>query len=49
MDMKTVFIHGELNETIYMKQLEGYEEGRQGDLVCSLKKSLYGLKQSPQQ
>ena len=44
MDVKTAFLHGELVETIYMMQLEGYEEGRQGDLVCNLKKSLYGLK-----
>ena len=49
MDVKTVFLHGELDETIYMRQPEGYEERRQRDLVCNLKKSLYGLKQSPRQ
>ena len=42
-DVKIVFLHGELDETIHMRQPEGYEEGRQGDLLCKLKKSLYGF------
>ena len=44
MDVKSAFLMGELEEEIYMDQPEGFEEG---DQVCRLKKSLYGLKQSP--
>ncbi|GJV25727.1 retrotransposon protein, putative, ty1-copia subclass [Tanacetum coccineum] len=46
LDVKTTFLHGNLEEVIYMKQPPGYE---QGNKVCLLKKSLYGLKQSPRQ
>ncbi|GJY31823.1 retrotransposon protein, putative, ty1-copia subclass [Tanacetum coccineum] len=46
LDVKTAFLHGNLEEVIYMRQSSGYE---QGNKVCLLKKSLYGLKQSPRQ
>ena len=46
LDIKTAFLNGELEETIYMKQPKGYEEGT-SDTVCHLKKSLYGLRQAP--
>lgn len=42
-DVKTAFLNGQLNETVYMDQPEGYEKGN--GLVCLLKQSLYGLKQ----
>lgn len=49
LDVKTAFLHSDLEEKIYMKQPEGFiEPGKEG-LVCSLKKSLYGLKQSTRQ
>jgi len=47
MDVKTTFLHGELEETIYMQQLEGFVEDN--SKVCLLNKYLYGLKQSPRQ
>ncbi|GKA12387.1 retrovirus-related pol polyprotein from transposon TNT 1-94 [Tanacetum coccineum] len=48
LDVKMAFLHGNLEETIYMRQSPGFEEGM-GNKVCLLKKSLYGLKQSPRQ
>ena len=49
MDVKTVFLHGNLEEEILMAQPEGFVEEGTEDMVCLLKKSLYGLKQSPRQ
>eukprot|EP00253_Pinus_taeda_P028341 PITA_28341 len=47
MDVKTTFIHGDLEKEIYMKQPEGFVVKGKKELVCKLKKSMYGLKQSP--
>ena len=47
MDVKTTFLHGDLEEEIYMSQLKHYMVKGKENLVCKLKKSLYGLKQSP--
>ena len=44
-DIKSAYLHSNLKETIYMEQPEGFVQGK-GNLVCKLKKSLYGLKQS---
>jgi hypothetical protein len=47
LDVKTTFLHGDLEEEIYMQQPQGYEVKGKENLVCRLKKSLYGLKQAP--
>ena len=46
MDVKSSFLHGDLQEKIYMEQPPGYVQYN-SSLVCLLKKSLYGLKQAP--
>jgi len=45
LDVKTAFFYEELEEEIYMLQLEGFAEKGKENLVCRLNKSLYGLKQ----
>jgi hypothetical protein len=47
MNVKTVFLHGDLEEEIYMKHPEGFVVKGKKDLVCKLKRDLYGLKKSP--
>eukprot|EP00253_Pinus_taeda_P011876 PITA_11876 len=47
MDVKKTFLHGDLEEEIYVKQPEGFVVKHKNELICKLKKSLYGLKQSP--
>ena len=49
MDVKTVFLNGDLEEEIYMSQPEGCIVFGQESKVCKLRKSLYGLKQAPKQ
>jgi len=43
-DVKTVFLNGDLDEEIYMEQPEGFIVEGQENKVCNLKKSLYSLK-----
>lgn len=40
---------GDLEEIMYMQQLEGYIDQHNENKVCLLKRSMYGLKQSPRQ
>lgn len=44
-DVNTAFLYGTLQEEVYLEQPEGFNDGT--GRVCRLKKSLYGLKQSP--
>ena len=49
LDVKTAFLHGDLEEEIYMEQPEGFEVVGKENLVCRPQKSQYGLKQAPRQ
>ena len=49
LDVKTTFLHGDLEEEIYMEQPEGFEVKGKENIVCRLKKSFYGLKHAPRQ
>jgi hypothetical protein len=46
-DVSNDFLHGHLQETIYMSQPPGFVNLMHPDAVCLLKKALYSLKQAP--
>lgn len=46
MDVKNAFLNRELDVEVYMDLPSGFEGNNIGRVVCELKKSLYGLKQS---
>lgn len=45
-NIKTVFLHGDIAELLYMEQLEGFVDLSHPYYVCLLRKALYRLKQS---
>jgi hypothetical protein len=47
MDVKLAFLNGDLNEEVYMKQPEHFQLSDNPDLVCKMKKALYGFKKAP--
>jgi hypothetical protein len=47
LDVKNVFLHDSLTETVYCCQPAGFVDSSRPDMVCRLNRSLYGLKQAP--
>ncbi|KAI3442344.1 DYW_deaminase domain-containing protein [Psidium guajava] len=48
LNVENIFLHGTFNKEVHMEQLPRFvARGESSGLVCKLKNSLYGLKQSP--
>eukprot|EP00253_Pinus_taeda_P002889 PITA_02889 len=47
MDVKTTFLNGNIEEEVYIEQLEGFKTFNHESHVCRLKRALYEMKQAP--
>ena len=44
MEVKTAFLNGDIDKTIYMVQPKNFASGDSKNVVCKLKNSIYSLK-----
>lgn len=44
--VRIIFLNGRIDETIYMVHPKRFVSGDQNNMVCKVKKSIYGIKQA---